>query len=251
MCTVAILPVDGGHYLLGHNRDEKKGRGRARAPGEAVEWDGRLCLAPVDPDGGGSWILVNDAGLTVCLLNAAEDDPSRLPARPTSRGLVVTALAGCSSATQVEESLARMRAGLASTRAFHLIAVEPRPGSGSPDIVRIAWNGSELASSRLSAPALFVSNPSRQEEAEQARGDSFHRFLAESGESRIDNLRAWLANHEPSRGPLSTCMHREEAGTVSRTLVSVTAGETAMFYTDGAPCDPASGETRTSFQGSR
>jgi hypothetical protein len=235
--------MKGGGYLLGHNRDEKLGRGTAVAPSGSVEWGGRICIAPVDPDGGGSWILVNDTSLAICLLNAGEREPDRLPASPRSRGLVVVALAGSSSVREVESTLDRMKIALHTTRAFHLVAVEPRPGSGSPRILRIAWDGDSLEKAWFDSPCLFVSNPLLQAAAEEARGVSWSRFLERTGEPDIGALRRWLANHEPERGPLSTCMHRDGARTVSRTILSVTGEGIDLFYTDGSPCDPEAPET--------
>ena len=46
------------------------------------------------------------------------------------------------------------------------------------------------------------------------------------------------SGHEPVRGPLSVCMHRDGAGTVSRTLVEVTPEAAAMRYLAGPPCTP-------------
>jgi nitrite reductase/ring-hydroxylating ferredoxin subunit len=44
-------------------------------------------------------------------------------------------------------------------------------------------------------------------------------------------------SHEPERGALSICMHREAAATVSRTIVFCDSSEARFDYHDGAPCD--------------
>src|SRR5882724_1478338 len=90
MCTVAFLPVADG-YLLAHNRYESFKRAHGVPPARHAE-GGRRFLAPRDPDGRGSWIGVNDAGVTACVLNAAESDACGLPAAPRSRGLVLWSL---------------------------------------------------------------------------------------------------------------------------------------------------------------
>ena len=62
------------------------------------------------------------------------------------------------------------------------------------------------------------------------------------------DLARWLTSHEPERGPLSVCMHRPEARTVSRTLVEVAGDSAAMRYLDGSPCEPAAPEVRRTLR---
>ena len=71
MCTVVFVPRADGGYLLGHNRDESRSRGRATPPTLHV-LGRRRALAPGDPDAGGTWLGVDSEGRSVCILNAAE-----------------------------------------------------------------------------------------------------------------------------------------------------------------------------------
>jgi hypothetical protein len=43
-------------------------------------------------------------------------------------------------------------------------------------------------------------------------------------------------SHGTERGPYSTCMHREDAATVSYTEVTVSRQRADMSYTPGTPC---------------
>jgi hypothetical protein len=251
MCTVAFVPLPEGGYLLGHNRDERP----ARAPGQPPRLlEGARCraLAPRDPDAGGTWITVNAAGVTVCVLNAAEGNPRRLPAEPRSRGLIVRDLACVGGVDGARLWLEEAREVLAWTRAFHLVAVEPaRRPSGHARVARFRWDGQEADWEASDGPALFVSSLLQPAQVERERSARWH-ARTEEGPLDAAALAAFLATHEPARGPLSVCMHREGAGTVSRTLVEVTAEAAVMRYLPGPPClGAAEVEARLPFVPSR
>jgi hypothetical protein len=241
MCTVAFVPLSGGGYLIGHNRDERPVRAPGEPPREVTLGRCRV-LAPRDPEAGGTWIAVNDAGITVCILNAADPHPQRLPAEPRSRGLIVRDLACVTALERVHRSLAETPEVLARTRAFHVVAVEP--GAAGARVGRFRWDGAETAWEESEAPALFVSSLLHPAEVERERGARWRHRLAKGALDR-DTLAAFLAAHEPERGPLSVCMHRDDAGTVSRTIVEVTREAVVMGYQQGPPCTPAGPETRS------
>ena len=236
MCTVAFLAEATGGYLLGHNRDESRSRSRGLPPTRLWAGD-RTVLAPRDPDGGGVWIGVNDAGVTLCLLNAAEADASRLPPAPKSRGLVQAEALHLDSIQTAVEHLARTRAVLDGVRAFHLVVVEPGTRGRPPRVGRFRWDGLRARWDHPVGPSsLFVSSSLDQAAAERERFASWDRLLARERSPDRDRLARWLASHEPERGPLSVCMHRPEARTVSRTLVRVSGATAEMAYVDGPPC---------------
>jgi hypothetical protein len=66
MCTVSWVHQKDGYQLLS-NRDEKHTRKPALAPSLRQQRQVRF-LAPIDGDQGGSWIGVNQFGLSLCLL---------------------------------------------------------------------------------------------------------------------------------------------------------------------------------------
>lgn len=261
MCTVAFLPLDGGGYLLGHNRDESVRRPRGLPP-ELRREKGRAFLAPRDPEGNGSWIGANDSGVTLCILNAAETDPSRLPASPVSRGLVLWRLLHLDSIEAAEENLDGMRNLLDEVRAFHLVVAarggrDRHPRGSLPLAGWFRWNGSALTRGVQEGPALFVSSGFDQERAERERGGQWREFLAglqegapaggrgKDSPARIALvLGRWLASHTPSRGALSVCMHRSDARTVSRTLVVVDGDRAELHYHDGPPCEESAPASR-------
>ncbi len=67
MCTVSWRAARDGYDLF-FNRDELHTRA-PELPPALSERDGVRFLAPRDGDHGGTWLAVNEHGLTVCLLN--------------------------------------------------------------------------------------------------------------------------------------------------------------------------------------
>jgi len=67
MCTVTWLQRHEGYEVF-CNRDELKTRKPALPP-RLAECNGVRYLAPIDNDGGGSWLGVNEFGVSLCLVN--------------------------------------------------------------------------------------------------------------------------------------------------------------------------------------
>jgi hypothetical protein len=241
MCTVAFVPLEEGGYALGHNRDERRSRSRGLPP-ELRERDGRTVLAPRDPDGGGTWIAVHDGGVTLCLLNAVEGRPERLPTEPKSRGLILWEMLHLDGADAIESRLAAARSELPEVRPFHLVVAEPSRNGRPAVSVRFRWDGSTLERDDHEGPRLYVSSSLDPTGAERTRASSWRRLLERHGTIGPAVLRGWLASHEPERGPLSVCMHRPEAKTVSRTLITVTPKGIELAYLEGSPCKPVDPE---------
>ena len=89
MCTVSWLHQPGGYHLL-CNRDEKRTRSAALAP-TVIETRRRAVTSRRSmPTCGGTWIAVNEFGVSVCLLNgraeartiAGGSQPRPVVARP-------------------------------------------------------------------------------------------------------------------------------------------------------------------------
>ena len=85
MCTASWL-IEADGYELFCNRDESKMRQPAAPPALRERLSVKF-LAPADGDFGGSWISVNEFGLSLCLLNFYPAVTQH--ASPTSRGLLV------------------------------------------------------------------------------------------------------------------------------------------------------------------
>jgi len=226
VCTASWLILPEGFELF-FNRDESVRRGLARAP-EPLDVEGVRALAPVDADAGGTWLGVNEHGLALGLLNAWD---ARTPEAPRSRGLLVRELLAARTLAEALERLARTP--LERFRGFTLALVAP----GAPLETR-AWDGERLAPATPRAP--LSSSSYDRVEAARARAALFERRVAADGLVRA-TLEGFHASHEPERGPLSPCMHRADAATVSSSQVRVDARQVSMRYAPGPPCVTAFG----------
>jgi hypothetical protein len=233
MCTLSWAPLHGG-YALAMNRDERRTRSRARPP-EAIRVRDIPVLMPTDPDGGGSWISVNARGVSLALLNRYEESPTDLSGPFTSRGLLVRDLAGSATQDDVRNELDRMALG--SYRPFVLACLSI---GGAPQIFE--WDGVRLALSGVTQPGLVrASSGSDQVEAERARSALFRAAAEESGGLSPAQLERLHRSHLPRKGPLSICMHRDEAATVSLSLITAFPNKISIFYVDGPPGETSGG----------
>lgn len=241
MCTVAFIPDVEGGYLLGHNRDELRSRARGLPP-EPYERPGASFVAPRDPDGGGTWIGVNDSRMTLCLLNAAERDAGRLPAVPRSRGLLLWDVLELSDIDAIDAHLEQSRDQLRGIRAFHMVAAVPGARGAAAVSVYWTWDGEALGRETREGSAMYVSSSYDQVAVERERGAAWRRFRSEVDRPDETALIRWLASEGETPGPFTVCMDRPNAMTVSRTLVTATPHGVEMRYLDGAPCDDTARE---------
>jgi len=212
------------------NRDER----RSRAPGippARRQIDGVSVFAPLDPEAGGSWISVNDSGLTLALLNRYDDTPHDGGAGFVSRGLLVLELAATVSPREVAAALeSRM---LMRYRPFTLACV-----GSAPSVQLFEWTGSGLTRVDIAAAGLLAaSSGADQQGAERARAAAFRAGALGAGGLTPALLAELHRSHQPERGALSVCMHREDAVTVSCTLVSVSREEIRLRQIEGSPCE--------------
>lgn len=224
MCSLTWLATAGGYELL-FNRDELHTRAPSLPP-RAVERGGVRWLAPVDPEGGGTWIAANDRGLTVAVLNGALQPR---PAAPASRGLLVDALAGEVALADVARTLGR--ADLQRFAPFTLVVVEVGSARSA------TWDGRDLAWRALAEVDLPLSSSSSDPEGARANRRGVWAALR-SGQPVLDLelLERYHRSHEPEPSARSVCMHRADAQTVSFTRVRVTPVRVEMGHAGAAPC---------------
>jgi hypothetical protein len=239
MCTLSWRAgADGSGYALWFNRDEVNTRAAEHAPRLwPADGQGAGFLAPVDGARGGTWLAVNERGLTVALLN--DYGVAWRPAQPSrSRGDVVVETARKEGITAVAAVLSAE--ALRNTAAFSLVALEA-------DGARACWHWDGV---RLEArtggqvPDFFSSSSYRTAEVIAARRAGFDR---EAGNGADDEARrAYHFSHDNTRGAESVLMCRPDANTRSVCLVRVGAAGAVLEYvpvTRGG-AGPETGEMR-------
>ena len=227
MCTASWLPGTDAYFLC-FNRDESRSRLPGRPPSQ-VTANGLRVVAPSDGNHGGSWIGANEAGLTVAVANRYQVPRPPVPVDRISRGLLVMEMLGQGSMRDLERALSSRR--LEQYEPFTLLGLE----RGAPAHLW-SWDGDSLAAWRQEAPGLLLaSSAADQDAAASARRDTFTQAAA-LGPLDPKALAAIHASHRPVRGPLSVCMHREDASTVSFTMVTAGRGRISLAHANGPPC---------------
>lgn len=259
MCTLTFIPgLPGGGYLLAVNRDESPRRTLAQPP--AVQRSGaRQVIAPRDPDGGGTWIGVDDSGYCVAILNGDRPLPLGLlrveEGGLVSRGLLVQDLLGDPRFRSVRDELERRhRLDALHYKPFKLVVVSPGPSSGEgrpAQLLRVDWDGSMLRAEEERGPRCVVSSGVETEAVTRFRRAAFEGFVQQQSRhlepaaseaargALVGALAGFHASHHPESpqgNARSVCMHRDEARTVSSTLVHVSGDRITVNYLAGWPC---------------
>ena len=227
MCTLTFIPKPEG-YLMGMNRDERLTRELALAP--AVVSTANLPAAYPRESGGGTWIGSNGAGITFALLN--QNSGSYTLTKERSRGEIIPALLGSWRFTEAMRQFQRI--DLHGMMPFLLIGIFP----AEQTITQCRWNGQEIQFARAGWDARhWFSSGVSDEIAQKIRGNTCHEAWRRRDAASAEWLRGLHASHAPTRGSFSICVHRPDAATVSYTEVAFDAGELAMRYHAGHPCD--------------
>ena len=222
MCTVSWLHQSDGYHLL-CNRDEKRTRGIAVGPRAAAR-EGVRYLAPTDFDQRGTWLAVNEYGLSICLLNGPA--PARPPAR--SRGLLVGELI---HARDLDHAAALVQAAdLTPYAPCTLLFVQPQ----RPALIA-TWDGDRAGFLPHGEPHMPLTSSS-------VDPDGARRTRVRDFTLRPRTTPADLYDFHASQ---STCVHRADAETVSFSWIIVAGNEVRFFYSPAAPCKWGPGEQIT------
>lgn len=228
MCTVSWAATAEGYELF-CNRDERRTRRAAHAPAERTSRGVRF-IAPTDAEAGGTWLAANEYGLTLCLLNRYPEGEA--PAGEfKSRGLLLPGLMGLRDPFEVMRAVTR--GGLSQFQPFTLLALAP----GAPPNAA-CWTGRRLLVCEEGADSLMPLTSSSFNGAEvvRARRELFRRMTEGPTNCPAETLTRFHHSHEPEPGPLSVCMHRPDASTVSFSRVKVNSGSVEFYYQPGPPC---------------
>jgi hypothetical protein len=228
MCTLSWIPDRDG-YIVFFNRDERRTRPAGLPPASAIQNRIRF-LAPSDPEGGGSWMAVNERRVTVALLNRYHPS-AHPPEQPVSRGRLVLELADVMSIAALQMRLAEM--SLRPYQPFTLAVFAP----GFPALL-LHWDGASLVGHAHEPPGLLAASSALVPiEAVRSRTTLFEQAQATAGTLGPQDLDRLHRSHLPEKGALSVCMHRPDASTVSLTRVDVGVSGVVLRYHGGPPCD--------------
>lgn len=234
MCTVTFWPRKTG-YALAMNRDEKLSRVQGLPP-QKIRVGDRFAVGPSEP-GGGTWIALNDSAATLALINWY-CIPARVTKGAVSRGEVVCHVRMSKTPGETDRMLQELP--LERMNPFRLIGAFPT----TKEIVEWRWNLRKLE--RLShrwCSKQWISSGFDEPKAQRIRTRAFRAALEQRSVGSLSWLRRLHCSHSPEMGPFSTCMHRNDAATVSYTEVTASPVASAMRYHHGSPCQKSHGSS--------
>ena len=230
MCTVTFIARKSG-YALGMNRDEQLTRVSSLPPAEKII-NGCRVLSPSEP-GGGTWITLNDWGVTFALINWYSII-ARVKRASVSRGQVVNAACAATTPGLADAALAQLP--LQQINPFRLIGIFPV----THEIAEWLWDATDLVRKpRRWKDQQWISSGFDEPSAQRVRGRVFRAALKQKTVGSLGWLRRLHRSHLPQPGPFSTCMHRADAATVSYTEVAASPRQARMGYHAGPPCKGA------------
>ena len=223
MCTLTWISDPRGTRIY-FNRDEQRTRLPASPPAPLVR-NGVHVLAPLDGNAGGTWLSVNERGLTIAILNFYEADAARTAGPPhhRSRGQLVLDLADAETPTAMRERLALF--SMNDFRPFIVVGIDAA-GQG----LEVRWDGHATAVRDLASIPLPITTSSfRTPEVLAARRHQFE-TMKSTGPVTDAMLRAFHRSRDPLGGPFSVTMTRPDAMTVSFSAVEVGTREIRFYY---------------------
>jgi hypothetical protein len=229
MCTVSVIHtgerIDRGVRLV-CNRDELRTRAEALPPRVCTLGE-RRAVMPIDPDSGGTWIAVSDAGLVMTLLNRTPPGARTLrvnDAPPRSRGTIIPSLLRASSFDETVEGALHLRPR--ECEPFRLVILDMK------SICEIVSDGAALRAFRTTTdgrPMLFTSSGLADDMVDRPRRELFEQlvppYFATPVAQDVFHRHTW-----EGREHLSVLMRRADARTVSRTTVELSRGGARMTY---------------------
>ncbi|MFT5162372.1 MAG: hypothetical protein ACI9FJ_000947 [Alteromonadaceae bacterium] len=220
MCT-ATWNISEQKLLLAFNRDEQRARPHALPP-IITQLNQVKAVYPIDPQGGGSWISVNDAGVIICLLNNYLHAAPKEQKDWTSRGKLITELASLTSHQSINEHINNQ--GMDQYRAFHLMVLS------LDEQTLFTWNGKKLK--REKASAYLSSSGFDTHNLLAGRKSQYQMRTITSRTAALD----FHTSHQPQKSAYSVCMHRSDAHTTSLSVIEVSEQNISFDYFDGPPC---------------
>lgn len=232
MCTLSFAPQHDG-YLLAMNRDEQSSRPIALPPA-LHRCGGTRALYPSE-QGGGTWIGINEGGITAALINWYSRPQLTISPR-FSRGMIIPEVLSKTSIREIEEHLFSQPLNrLQPFRLFLFFSetqtiAEYRSDSTGCECVNHEWKISH-----------WFSSGEDEARASATRAATCRLAVMENDSGTMAWLERLHGSHFPRAGADSICVHRDDATTVSLTMLAVTPKMASMTYLGGTPCQGESG----------
>jgi len=236
--TLAWQVFEDAPVVVAANRDELLDR--PSEPPAVRDWETTV-VAPIDREAGGTWLGYNEHGLLVGLTNRWTGESVQ---SDRSRGLLVREALGQESATEAVRFVER-ELDERTYEGFNLIAADASAGllveydgrravrnlsPGIHVVVNVGADGSYDVPEARSETGVEQANNADAVQA-ALRPDP-----GETSQSWLDRAASVLGDHE-----YGVCLHHENFGTRSSSLIRLGTDDVTYRFADGPPC-------KTSFE---
>jgi uncharacterized protein with NRDE domain len=166
MCTVSFVKTD-TKIIITSNRDEQLIRPSAIAP-KNYRVNGKNVIYPKDPKGGGTWLVVDENGTLVVLLNGASEKHTFNLGYNKSRGLIVLDIIFHSSPRNFWNII-----DLDSIEPFTIVLFQEQ------ELFQLRWDGIKKEAIKLGTDKRYIWSSSTlySKEIREERSDLFKVFL--------------------------------------------------------------------------
>ena len=190
-----------------------------------MQFGRRRAILPIDSVSGGTWIAVNDGGLAMTILNA---NPTAQPmggkSSRLSRGTIIPSLLHCDGMPQALEFAAELKP--ADFPPFRLVLLN------RSELAEWRSDGTRLelvTQQPVAAPVMFTSSGLGDDLVEGPRRKLFEETLRHA-DDWVAEQEAFHRHQWPDRPHLSVRMRRQDARTVSHTVVTLSENAVSMSY---------------------
>lgn len=221
MCTVSWARRPNG-YSLFFNRDESRER-PVGLPPEIIETNSIGYVCPRDPVGGGTWLLVNQYGLSLGLLNYYEAQMDYQPENPESRGRLPIQFVSCRDTADVKTAI--NKTDLSRYPPFHLLGVDR-----NVEAVLVTWNGVTVRTHYPEIEDLPISTSSFKTDEVIAARKQLFKETTRAKLSEDHALDQFHTSKRPTPDTHAVLMTRPNARTVSITHVKVEKDRAWLNY---------------------
>ena len=235
MCTLSIIKISGGGYRAVQNRDEQRSRGQAYPPAWRTLESGVRVQCPTDSDAGGTWIAVNDAGVTTGVLNFQTGGKSN-PHASQSRGEIPLMLTEHRDLDSMLILLQELDLSVyACFTGFGIV-----PSDDGARVMIVQWDGTDLHVVRTGSDAfepVVIASSGLGDEFVQGRLPLFAEMVGSNSSPETQDA---FHHHQWADQPeVSVMVSRSAARTVSITSIQVSGDDEPMMeYQELAENDP-------------
>jgi len=221
MCTLTWIKNDSSYEVF-FNRDELLTRQEELPPLEHQLGSVRF-LAPTDPQGGGTWIGVNDYGVTLCLANLYPSNRVE-GVQYNSRGQLLWSLL---SSQNLKELVFQIKdKNLKDYLGFRMAGF-----SLKENVHLIEYDGNNLKINIKANDCYPVTSSSFQSlDVQNARIKYFEDSIGRTKQLTSEILEDYQNSQYPALSPYSVCMKRDNACTKSYSRIRVDEKNISFIY---------------------